>query len=212
MTLKIKVCGMRNPNNIAELIKLSPDFIGFIFQPQSKRFIGTTIPYEIQRLIPTSIQKVGVFVDEPFDTLIEKFRVSNLHMVQLHGNEGPEFCEQLKNLNIPVIKVFSITAEFDFESTFPFESCCDYYLFDTAGALKGGNGLKFDWNKLNEYHGNKLFFLSGGIHYSDIEAITRIDHQRIYGVDVNSGFETGPGMKDILQLESFIHDLRNYKI
>jgi len=122
MALKIKVCGMRNPDNIGALTKLYPDFIGFIFHPQSKRFIGEQIPDEIKSFIPESIQKVGVFVDEPFESLIEKFRISGLEMVQLHGSELPEFCERLKNLKIPVIKAFSISPEFDFGSTSPYES------------------------------------------------------------------------------------------
>lgn len=212
MALKIKVCGMSNSDNILELIKLNPEFIGFIFQPQSKRFIGSNIPEEIRVLIPPSIHKVGVFVDESPDSLIEKFRISQLEMVQLHGSELPEYCQKLNNLHIPVIKAFSISPEFDFGSTLPYESFCDYYLFDTAGVLKGGTGLKFDWNKLNEYHGNKPFFLSGGIHYSDIIPIKNLDHDKLFGVDVNSGFETDPGIKDISQLELFINDLRNYKI
>ena len=212
MALKIKVCGMRNPNNIGELIKLNPDYIGFIFQPQSKRYIGANIPDEIQTLIPETMQKVGVFVDEPLESLIEKFRISELEMVQLHGSEFPEFCQKLKELYIPVIKSFSITPEFDFGSTRPYEFVCDYYLFDTAGILKGGTGLKFDWEKLNQYQGNKPFFLSGGIHPSDIIHIKSLVHDKLYAVDVNSGFETEPGLKDILQLESFINDLRNNKI
>jgi len=212
MALKIKVCGMRNPDNILELTKLNPEFIGFIFQPQSKRFIGSNIPEEIRVLIPPSIHKVGVFVDESPDSLIEKFRISQLKMVQLHGSEPAEYCERLKDLDIPVIKAFSITPIFDFSTTEPYESFCDYFLFDTAGVLKGGTGLKFDWSKLNDYRGNKPFFLSGGIHYSDIENIKSIDHDKLYGVDVNSGFETEPGIKNISHLASFINDLRNYKI
>ena len=185
---------MRNPNNIGELTKLNPDFIGFIFHPQSKRFIGAQITDEIKSLIPDSILKIGVFVDEPLESLFEKFRISELEMAQLHGGEPPEFCEKLKNLNIPVIKAFSISPEFNFSSTRPYESVCDYYLFDTADVLKGGTGLKFDWRRLNQYQGNKPFFLSGGIYPSDIMHIKSLVHDKLYAVDVNSGFETEPGL------------------
>jgi len=212
MTLKIKVCGMRNPENIRRLTKLNPDFIGFIFHPQSKRFIGEQITDEIKLLIPKSIRKIGVFVDEPFESLIEKFRISELDMVQLHGHEHPEYCQRLRDLHISVIKAFSISHEFDFGSVQPYENACDYYLFDTAGVLSGGNGLKFDWKKLKQYQGTKPFFLSGGIHLSDIPNIKSLVHEKLYAVDVNSGFEAEPGMKDILQLKSFINDLRNNQI
>jgi len=209
MALKIKVCGMRNPDNIGELIKLNPDYIGFIFHPLSKRYIGANIPSEIQAAIPKAIQKVGVFVDEPLESLIRRFRISRLDLVQLHGSELPEYCQKLKDLHIPVIKAFSISPEFDFGIALPYENSCDYYLFDTAGILRGGNGLKFDWEKLNQYRGNKPFFLSGGIQPADIINIKYLDHNRLYAIDVNSGFETEPGVKDISHLESFIKDLRN---
>ena len=209
MALKIKVCGMRNPDNIRELIQLNPEYLGFIFHPMSKRYIGANIPAEIQRLIPDTIQKVGVFVDESPESLINKYRISNLDMVQLHGSESPKYCQRLRDLHITVIKAFSITPEFDFGKVQPYEDACDYYLFDSAGVLRGGNGLKFDWEKLNQYQGNKPFFLSGGIRHADITSIRYLGHNRLYAIDVNSGFETEPGIKDISNLGSFIKDLRN---
>ena len=110
---------MRNPSNIDDLVKLKPDYIGFIFYPKSKRFIGEQIPDEIQSLIPVYIQKVGVFVDEPFDNLLQKFKSNKLDMIQLHGSELPGYCERLKKLDIPVIKVFSIDAAFDLRPSNP---------------------------------------------------------------------------------------------
>ena len=94
MDLKIKVCGMRQPFNIRELVKLNPDYIGFIFYPKSKRFIGEVIPEEIHSLIPGSIQKVGVFVNEPFESLVEKWVESKLDIIQLHGGELPDYCKR----------------------------------------------------------------------------------------------------------------------
>ncbi len=199
---------MCNQSNIEDLVKLNPDYIGFIFYPKSKRFIGAKIPDGIQPLIPVSIRKVGVFVDEPFDTLLEKFRSNKLDIIQLHGSELPGYCERLKKLDISVIKAFSISMEFDFETIKPYDPYCDYYLFDTAGALPGGTGTKFDWERLGQYSGNKPFFLSGGIQPGDIIAIRRLSHNELYAIDVNSGFEIEPGVKDIPKLKSFINDIR----
>jgi len=206
--MKIKVCGMRNPSNIDDLVKLKPDYIGFIFYPKSKRFIGEQIPDEIQSLIPVYIQKVGVFVDEPFDNLLEKFKNNKLDMIQLHGRELPGYCERLKKLDIPVIKVFSVDASFDFETVKSYDPFCDYYLFDTASELRGGSGLKFDWKKLEQYKDDKPFFLSGGIRSTDVEEIKQITHNELYAIDVNSGFEIEPAIKDIPKLKSFIEELK----
>jgi len=199
---------MRNPSNIDDLVKLKPDYIGFIFYPKSKRFIGEQIPDEIQSLIPVYIQKVGVFVDEPFDNLLEKFKSNKLDMIQLHGSELPGYCERLKKLDIPVIKVFSVDAAFDFETVKSYDPFCDYYLFDTASELRGGSGMKFDWKKLDQYKDDKPFFLSGGIRSTDVEEIKQITHNELYAIDVNSGFEIEPGVKDIPKLKSFIEELR----
>ena len=206
--MKIKVCGMRNPSNIEDLVKLKPDYIGFIFYPKSKRFIGEIIPDEIQALIPVYIQKVGVFVDEPFDNLLEKFRTNKLDMIQLHGSELPGYCERLKKLDIPVIKVFGITSDFDFQTVRPYNQYCDYFLFDTSGEERGGTGKKFDWATLEKYNEDKPFFLSGGIHPDDVDAINRLPYSKLHGVDINSGFETEPGIKNISVVKAFIGELR----
>ena len=201
---------MRNQSNIEELVKLRPDYVGFIFYAKSKRYIGGKIPVGIQVLIPDHIQKIGVFVDEPFDKLLELFTENRLDIVQLHGNEHPDYCERLKKLDISVIKVFSITKEFDFETIKPYDCLCDYYLFDTANELPGGSGRKFNWDMLGQYTGNKPFFLSGGIKPADVDEIRRLSHDRLYAIDVNSGFEIEAGIKNIPELKSFIDIVRNY--
>lgn len=206
--MKVKVCGMRDPSNIEELIRLRPDYIGFIFYPESKRFIGDRIPDEINDLIPVYIQKVGVFVDEPFDRLLDKYRRNGLDMIQLHGSELPGYCERLKKLEIPVIKVFSISDDFDFEQVKIYDPFCDYYLFDTAGELPGGTGIKFRWEKLGQYTGKKPFFLSGGIRPSDAPVIKTLSHEKLHAIDLNSGFELEPGVKNIPYLEHFINEIR----
>jgi len=206
--MKIKVCGMRNPSNIEDLVKLSPDYIGFIFYPKSKRFIGNQISDDIQALIPVYIQKVGVFVDEPFESLLEKFRNNKLDMIQLHGSELPGYCERLKKLDIRVIKVFNISSDFNFETVKPYQHFCDYFLFDTEGELPGGTGTKFNWEKLDQYTGEKPYFLSGGIQPSDAKKIKSLTDRKLHAIDINSGFEIEPGLKDIPKLEKFIEEIR----
>ena len=198
---------MRNPSNIKELVQLKPDYIGFIFYPKSKRFIGDQISDEILSLIPVYIQKVGVFVDEPFDSLLEKFKSNQLDIAQLHGSEIPGYCQRLKMLGIPLIKVFNISNDFDFELVKPYGPWCDFYLFDTAGELPGGSGLKFDWEKLDYYSGEKPFFLSGGIKPDDAKNIKHLSHKKLYAIDVNSGFEIEPGLKDIPTLKAFMEEV-----
>lgn len=206
--MKIKVCGMRQRENIEELVRLNPDYVGFIFYPQSKRYVGDEISSEILAVIPSNIQKVGVFVDEPFESLLDKYSINGLDILQLHGSELPEYCDRLKKMGIQVIKTFKFANDFDFESIKPYESSCDYFLFDTAGKTAGGTGIKFDWDLINQYTGSKPFFLSGGIGSSDFQAISNISHPNLFGVDVNSGFEIVPGMKDILKVSTFIKELR----
>ena len=199
---------MRDPSNIRELVKLNTDYIGFIFYPKSKRYIGRYIPKEILSVIPAFLQKVGVFVDEPIESLIKTVRDNKLDIIQLHGDEFPDYCEKLNILDVPVIKAFNISPDFDYNVVSLYDDVCQYFLFDTASALRGGTGLKFDWGKLNEYAGNKPFFLSGGIRPEDAESIKGIKHTALYGIDVNSGFEIEPGIKDILKLRSFTDRLR----
>ncbi len=206
--MKIKVCGLRDQLNIEEVVKLKPDYIGFIFYPKSKRYIGAQIPHNIQTIIPSTVQKVGVFVDELFSTLVEKYNTNALDMVQLHGRELPDYCEKLKKLNIRIIKAFGIAADFDFETVKDFEPYCDYFLFDTAADSHGGTGIKFDWKKLDQYTGDKPFFLSGGIQSADAEEIRKMTHNQLYAIDLNSRFELEPGLKDIPKLKSFIKQIR----
>ena len=188
---------MKFPENILEVGALLPDFMGFIFWEKSSRYFDDEIP-----MLPKSIKKVGVFVDESFEIVVSKIDKHNLDCIQLHGNESIEFCKKLKELPIEIIKVFSIKDNFDFEILNEFESVCDYFLFDTKGELPGGNGTTFDWNLLKKYPSNIPFFLSGGIGIEEINLLKDMNLP-IYGIDVNSKFETQPGLKNIELLKSF---------
>ena len=188
---------MKFPENIPEVGSLLPDFMGFIFWEKSSRYFDSEIP-----MLPKSIKKVGVFVDESIEIIQSKIDKYNLDCVQLHGNESVKFCQKLKVLPIEIIKVFSIKDNFDFEILKEFESVCDYFLFDTKGELPGGNGTTFDWNVLKKYPSSKPFFLSGGIGIEEIKVLKEYKLP-IYGIDVNSKFETEPGLKNTELLKLF---------
>ena len=197
--LQLKVCGMRESNNIAELIQVQPNFIGFIFHEKSPRNI-VTIP---QVEIPTAIKKVGVFVNEEIEFILEKANQFGLDFVQLHGNESSGFCEEVKCKNLKVIKAFNISKEFDFNQLMSYESSCDYFLFDAFGKNAGGNGVAFDWELLSNYKGAVPFLLSGGINETMVNSIKEINHPQFVGLDINSGFELRPALKNIEKIKLF---------
>ncbi|MWB96046.1 phosphoribosylanthranilate isomerase [Flavobacterium sp. GA093] len=192
--MKIKICGMKYPDNILEVGALLPDYMGFIFWEKSARYFDGEIPE-----LPKSIKKVGVFVNESVENIIQKITKHNLQAVQLHGKESVEFCEDLKgkiDSSVEIIKVFSVGDDFDFDVLKPFENVCNYFLFDTKGKLPGGNGTTFDWKILDNYKSEKPFFLSGGIGIEEIPTIVKLKLP-IYAIDVNSRFEIEPGLKNV---------------
>ena len=199
--MKLKICGMKYPDNILDVSQLLPDYLGFIFYEKSSRFFDGEIPE-----IPKSIKKVGVFVNATYDEIISKIEKYNLNLIQLHGNESPEFCLKFKDLSIEIIKVFSVDDDFNFEILERYESVCDYFLFDTKGKLHGGNGVTFNWQILEKYKSKKPLFLSGGIGIGEIEKLKTLNLP-IYTIDVNSKFETEPGLKNIELLKT-LKDLK----
>ena len=203
----VKVCGMRNPDNIRQVDALqSVNWMGFIFWPHSKRFVS-----EFPEYMPIYTKRVGVFVDEDIEQVKRIADDYALDLIQLHGHESPDYCQQLSEWEI--IKAFNIATPSDLESTKPYEGIADYFLFDTKGKSVGGNGEKFDWNVLNHYNGDTPFLLSGGIGPDDaerIKALFALDGfpiDKCIGIDLNSGFETAPAMKDTALLRSFLSQL-----
>lgn len=197
---------MKYPENILEVSTLLPDYLGFIFWEKSSRYFDLEIPE-----IPESIKKVGVFVNATLEEILLKIKKYNLNLVQLHGNESPEFCKELKKSTIKIIKVFSVNDDFNFSALEPFEAVCDYFLFDTKGKLPGGNGITFNWQILKKYHSRKPFFLSGGIGLDDIKNIKKLNLP-IYAIDVNSKFEIEAGLKNIELLKSFKNNLQTLNL
>ena len=201
--VRIKICGMKYPDNIQKISKLLPDYLGFIFYKKSARFFEGTIPQ-----LPASIKKVGVFVNETEENILEIIEKHKLNGVQLHGSESPEFCQNLQKQNVEIIKVFSIDDAFNFEELNEYENVCDCFLFDTKGKLHGGNGFTFNWKLLEKYKSKKPLFLSGGIGLDEINEIKKLKLP-IFAIDVNSKFETKPGLKNIIMCTDAIYRVSN---
>lgn len=199
---------MKFPENIQEIALLEPDYLGFIFYENSARNYTEN---EIVSL-PDSIKKVGVFVNEKQDKIIQNIKKYELNCIQLHGNETESYCLELINqlnhnqLNTKIIKAFSVDDSFDFQRLTNFQ-IVDYFLFDTKGKLPGGNGTKFNWQILENYQLEKPYFLSGGIGLEDITNIKGFLNtsasKYCFALDVNSQFEVEAGLKNKEQLQQF---------
>ena len=206
----VKVCGMREADNIREVEALGVDWMGFIFWPKSSRYVS-----EMPSYLPTKCKRVGVFVDASIGDVMTIAEQYQLDLIQLHGQESPNYIAQLtshlKSLtSIKFIKAFNIATASDLEVTKRYEGYVDYFLFDTKGKSVGGNGEKFDWSVLSEYRGNTPYLLSGGISPTDADQLhvqCSMFHGPCVGIDLNSRFETAPGVKDINKLRTFIKEL-----
>lgn len=204
--MKIKVCGMKSPDNILGLAQLQPDMMGLIFYPGSSRYVNG-LERESLAVVPESVKKVGVFVDPDLETVLQKAEQYQLDYVQLHGDESPGFCAAVMGF-LPVIKAFRVNEQFDFASTKAYESVCDYFIFDAKGAHYGGNGLKYSWDLLKSYSGSIPFLLSGGLGPDDVAAIQGFSHSGFVGIDLNSGFESAPGLKKLDLIEKFMQEIK----
>ena len=204
--MKLKVCGMKQENNILDVADLEPNYMGFIFYEKSPRNFTNEIPE-----LPEDVKKIGVFVNTSIDFIVSKIEQYRLEGVQLHGNESPEFCKELKTYDILVIKVFSMKNQFNFKVLEPYEEVCDYYLFDTKGKEPGGNGYTFNWNLLKQYKLTKPYFLSGGIGLDNMDDLLlflkRPESRLCCTLDVNSKFESAIAFKDIQKLKDFKYQL-----
>jgi phosphoribosylanthranilate isomerase len=196
--VKLKVCGMRDSENILQVAELYPDYMGFIFYTKSKRFVGHD--FKIQGQLDKNIKRVGVFVNESTEKILELAELHDLDFIQLHGNEPMSQCLGLKQTGLGVIKVFSVDEHVDFLETAPYKKVVDYFLFDTKSAGYGGSGKTFDWNLLNGYDMEVPFFLSGGLSANNIPSARNMDSWNLHAFDLNSGVEMSPGLKSIEKL------------
>ena len=202
--MMIKVCGMRDAENIREVEALGIDLMGFIFWPKSSRYVSERPDY-----LPRQAKRVGVFVDEDTETIQQMADDYALDFIQLHGHESPEQISHLSFLrpHLSIIKAFSIATAEDLAQVSAYEGQVDYFLFDTKGPSVGGNGTQFDWQVLTHYHGQTPFLLSGGIGPEDAERIRAFHHPQCIGIDLNSRFELSPGLKDINKLKTFLQKI-----
>ena len=208
---------MREPDNIKALASLPVDMIGFIFYRKSPRFIGEKLGRWLAQQGPLleGKKRVGVFVNAEVEEVLNAVHDYELHYVQLHGEESPEYCQLLRTISeatsmrkFQIIKAFRIGEAFDFGSLSAFTPYCAYFLFDTKGKEYGGTGTQFDWKLLGKYHGVTPFILSGGIGPETIDAVLAFRHPQMYGVDINSRFELEPGLKDLEKVAQFVTTLR----
>lgn len=202
--MKIKICGMKDLQNINEVASLAPDFLGFIFYKKSVRYVDVETLNQSLHQLPESINRVGVFVDEAIEKVVEVCHGLGLSYAQLHGNESPEYCAQVRLEGISVINVFHMGEVFDLDQIKPYENCADILLFDTKTKGYGGSGKHFDWNLLTTYSSELPFLLSGGISAEDIVRIKRLQIPKLLGIDVNSRVEISPAIKDVNKVKELI--------
>ncbi|ERM84200.1 hypothetical protein P872_15570 [Rhodonellum psychrophilum GCM71 = DSM 17998] len=206
--MKLKVCGMRDPDNAREMVEgIHPDWMGLIFYPKSPRFVDDHSAAAIKAL---PVDKVGVFVNASLTEILHKIVLFGLKAVQLHSGESVAFVEELRQkTNVLIFKVFSVNEEIDWKSMEPYLENIDYFLFDTFTEAYGGSGKTFNWEILLDYPFEKPFLLSGGLGLENIAAIKALDSKipQMAGVDINSKFEMEPGMKNLDLISRFRRDI-----
>lgn len=201
--MKLKVCGMKYPDNVSAVAALAPDYMGFIFYKPSKRYCGETLTPEFVKTLPAAIIKTGVFVNESLEEVLRICNVYGFKAVQLHGHETADFCLSCKQAGLEVIKVFHVGETMDWSILGPYKKVADYFLFDTKTPEYGGSGNRFNWEILKEYDNEIPLFLSGGIDESILTELNTLSTVNIYALDVNSRFELEPGLKDVERIGKF---------
>jgi phosphoribosylanthranilate isomerase len=207
MSIQLKICGLKFQENIKQVTAIEPDYAGFIFYKNSARYVGEHFPAESLRNIRNTIKKVGVFVNEALDNVINISNKYKLDFVQLHGDETPEYCSHLQQIT-GIIKTFGIDEHFDFSACRRYEKYCTYFLFDTATPSYGGSGKSYNRNLLQRYQSDTPFFLSGGVGLEEVRSIQDLHHEMMLGIDVNSKFESSIGYKNIEQLQKLKSKLK----
>ncbi len=204
--MQFKVCGITNIEQAEAISSQGAHFIGFIFYPSSKRYALSSLSLEaIAGFKPSNAKKVGVFVNESVENVLDTARKAGLDMIQLHGEEDATYCATIQAA-FPVIKVFRVSR--DLPNFAAFENVAAYYLFDTDSALYGGTGQHFNWEIIKKTRFHKPFFLSGGIGMNDVQGVQVLKAatagKDLVALDLNSKFETSPGIKNIELIKTFI--------
>ncbi len=199
----VKVCGMRDADNIRDVEALGIDWIGFIFYPKSSRDISGRKP----SYLPIQCKRVGVMVNPSLDEIRERQMDYRFDLIQLHGDESPEFCAEAKRL-LPGVKFIKMVQVADEETlnaaVHQYEDVVDCFLFETKTSGYGGSGRQFDWSLLQSYEGKLPFLITGGIGPDDAEKVRAFTHPKFAGIDINSRFETAPALKDVNLVRRFV--------
>jgi phosphoribosylanthranilate isomerase len=206
--LRVKVCGMTDPENLEKVSALGPDFLGYIFFRASPRFVGEDPDPALFSIPGKGIIRVGVFVDETHAAVRKVLASGWVDMVQLHGSESPAYCRALVSEGVRVIKALDPGGLDRGESYREFGGVAEYVLYDTPTESYGGSGRKFNWERLGRHVLPVPYFLSGGIGPGDAQLVKDQDLTWLHAVDVNSRFERSPGVKDVDLLRDFINDIR----
>lgn len=208
--MRVKVCGMTLPEQLEQLGGLGVTFAGFIFYPKSPRYVFKHMT-TTQIRKENNVNKVGVFVNASIEEVLHMVDECRLHMVQLHGDETPKYCEKIADY-VSVVKAFRVSENDNIEWMIKhYMDVCDMFMFDTMGAGYGGTGKKFNWNMLKDASIGKPFFLSGGIEPGDEEQLKAFAElpvgKALFAVDINSKFEVSPGIKDMDKVKAFVEKL-----
>ena len=206
--LLVKVCGMKEEQNILQLLELPIQYIGHIFYKESARYIGDLVNISMAN----DIKKTGVFVNSDFAEIMDATERFNLNSIQLHGLEPVELAAVLKAKGLEVIKAFGIDEDFDWKQLEPYIGQVDYFLFDSKSPAYGGTGVTFNWQKLKEYPYDTPYFLSGGLSLENLQEAVNFEDKKLIGLDLNSKFEIEPGLKDIEKLKLALKTIRNEQI
>lgn len=206
--LLVKVCGMKEEQNILQLLELPIQYIGHIFYKKSARYVGDLVNITM----PNDIKKTGVFVNSDFTEIMNATESFNLNSIQLHGHEPVELAAALKTQGLEVIKAFGIDEDFDWKQLEHYIGQVDYFLFDSKSPAYGGTGVTFNWQKLKEYPYDTPYFLSGGLSLENLEEAVNFEDNKLIGLDLNSKFEIEPGLKDIEKLKLALKTIRNEQI
>lgn len=196
---------MRDSENIRAIEQTKADLMGFIFHPKSPRFVACLPEY-----MPKKQKRVGVFVNASLEQILAKAQKFSLEYIQLHGDEPPAFCSELKNRGLKVIRAQRIANADDIIRAESY-NMADLMIFDTKTELYGGSGKKFNWQLLENYKGCVPFLLSGGIRSDTFEEIKAFFHPQFAGIDLNSGFEISPALKDVGKLNNFIEKIKGMR-
>ena len=206
--MQVKICGMREAANLWAVADLKPHYLGFIFYGKSARYMRDTLSASRVRNLPAGTKRVGVFVNADLANVQATASAYGLDYVQLHGHETPAYCQQAHAAGLRIIKAFAVDNDFDFSQLAAYAPACALFLFDTKGALPGGNGVAFDWGVLGQYHGPVGFLLSGGLGPNNLDELRRFTHPYLVGYDFNSHLETAPGLKDVAATRQLLERLR----